>query len=274
MMRPSRKGEEMHILKPGSVLMLAALVTACGEKQNPAGPNSNLAGAPAVTGLTISGDDYILAGSTSIFTATATLSDGSTRTVVPVWSSSATDVAAIDNAGTLSGRTHGSTTLTAAHDGRNASKSIQVVNNYSGSWSGRYVVKVCADSGIFKDGIYGGDYVDVPWCQALDGVGSMHAFAFTLSQTGRNYSEIRASFGADGGLITGQVTADGRLNLNGTVMLPDWYGDQWGNLQFSGWDTSLDGSGSMIGHWTQNLTMVGQQGNAYEEVELVTMSRR
>lgn len=267
----------MHTLKLAQVLMIAALVTACGDKPNPVGPNSPAA--PTVASLVISGADYVLTGSTTAYTATATLSDGSTRTVTPSWSSSAANVATVDNAGRLDGRAHGSTTLTAAHDGRSASKTVEVVNNYGGSWSGRYIIRACKDSGIFRDGIYGGSYVDVPWCQALNGIGSEHSFAFTLFQTGRNYSEIRATFGPDGGTISGSgpisgiVTADGRLKLEGTLKVLDWYGEHWGDSQLSGWDTNLDGSSGMTGRWAQNLTVVGQQGSAYEEVELVTMSR-
>jgi hypothetical protein len=126
--------EEMHTRKLGRVLMMAALVTACGDKPNPVGPHS--APASAVASLVISGADYVLTGSTTAYTATATLSDGSMRTVTPSWSSSAVNVATVDNAGRLDGRAHGSTTLTAAHDGRSASKTVQVVNNYGGSWSG------------------------------------------------------------------------------------------------------------------------------------------
>jgi hypothetical protein len=265
------EGEKMHILKLAPVLMIATLVIACGDKPSPVGPTPPAA--PTVASLVVSGTDYVLTGSTTAYTATATLSDGSTRTVTPSWSSSAVDVATVDNAGHLDGRAHGSTTLTAVHDGRSASKTVQVVNNYGGSWSGRYIIRACRDSGIFRDGIYGGSYVDVPWCQALNGIGSEHSFAFTLFQTGRNYSEIRATFGPDGGTISGVVTADGRVNLEGTLKVLDWYGEHWGDLQLSGWDTNRDGAGSMTGRWAQNLTIVGQQGSAYEEVELVTMSR-
>jgi hypothetical protein len=266
----------MHILKLAPVLMIATLVTACGDKPNPVGPNSPTAS--TVASLVISGADYVLTGSTTAYTATATLTDGSTRTVTPSWSSSAVNVATVDNAGRLDGRAHGSTTLTAAHAGRSASKTVQVVNNYGGSWSGRYVIRACKDSGIFTDGIFGGSYADVPWCQALNAISLERLFAFTLSQTGANYSEIRATFGPEcdsgngSGTISGIVTADGRLNLEGTLKMLDWYCDPWADLQLSGWDTNLDAAGSMTGRWAQNLT-IGQRGSAYEEVELVTMSR-
>jgi Bacterial Ig-like domain (group 2) len=263
----------MHTLKLGRVLMIAALVTACGDKPNPVGPNPPPAS--PVASLVISGADYVLTGSTTAYTATATLSGGSMRTVTPSWSSSAVNVATVDNAGRLDGRAHGSTTLTAAHDGRSASKTVQVVNNYGGSWSGRYIIRACKDSGIFTDGITGDD---VPWCQVLNRIGSQR-FAFTLVQTGRNYSEIRAMFGpecdsfAGSGTISGVVTADGRLNLEGTLKALDWFCHPDMDLQLSGWDTNLDGAGNMTGRWAQNRTIFGHQGSAHEEVELVTMSR-
>ncbi len=258
----------MHILKLASVLPIAAFVTACGDKPNLVGPDSPAA--PTVASLVIGGADYVLTGSTTAYTATTTLSDGSTRTVTPSWSSSAVNVATVDNAGRLDGRAHGSTTLTAAHDGRSASKTIQVVNNYGGRWSGRYIYRACRDTGI------------VPWCpdllNLLNRTGSM-PFAFTLVQTGGNYSEIRATFGPEcdslngSGTISGAVTADGRLNLEGTLKALNWFCEPDNNLQLSGWDTNLDGAGNMTGGWAQNRTLYGGQSSAYEEVELVTMAR-
>ena len=268
----------MHILKLAPVLMIATLVTACGDQPNPVAPNSPAA--PAVASLVISGAHYILTGSTAAYTATATLSDGSTRTVTPSWSSSAVNVATVDNAGGLDGRAHGSTTLTAAHDGRTASKTGQVVNNYGGSWSVRYVIRACRDSGVFTDGFIVGSLSDVPWCQVLKSNGAERSFAFTLSQTGANYSEIRATFSPDHdwatGTVSGIVTADGRLHLDGTLKVLDWYGNPSWDVQLSAWDTNLDRVSGMTGRWAQNYTIVGRQdrGSAYEEVELVTLSRR
>jgi hypothetical protein len=266
--------DEMPILKLASVLMIAALATGCGDEPNPVGPNSPAA--PTVASLVISGPDYVLTGSTTAYTATATLSDGSTRTVTPTWTSSAVNVGIIDNAGRLDGRAHGATMLTVAHDGGSASKTVQVVNNYGGSWSGRYIIRACNDSGIFTDGIG----TDVPWCQGRTGIGKQTLLTpFTVVQTGTNYSEIRATFDQacdaffGSGTISGGVTADGRLHLEGTLKLLDWYCDPDMDLQISGWDTNLEGAGSMTGRWTQDLTIIGREGSAHEEVELVTMSR-
>ena len=118
----------------------------------------------------------------------------------------------------------------------------------------------------------------MPWCQGFNRIPSQR-LAFTLVQTGRTYSEIRATFGPEcdslngSGTISGVVTADGRLNVEGSLKALDWFCESWSNLQLSGWDTNLDGTGNMTGRWAQNRTIWGRQGNAYEEVELVGMSR-
>jgi hypothetical protein len=69
------------------------------------------------------------------------------------------------------------------------------------------------------------------------------------------------------------VTADGRLNLEGTLKALDWLCDPDLDLHLSGWETNLNGAGSMIGRWAQNLTINRREGSAHEEVDLVTMSR-
>jgi hypothetical protein len=147
-------------------------------------------------------------------------------------------------------------------------------------WSGRYIIRACKDSGVFTDGIFvGGGFDDVPWCQGHTGIGSERSFALTLFQTGSNYNVIRATFGPEcdsfvgSGTISGVVTADGRLNLEGTLKVLDWFCHPDADLQLSGWDTSLNGVGSMTGRWAQNFTINGREGSAHEEVELVTMSR-
>ena len=94
------------------------------------------------------------------------------RTVTPAWTSSNPAVASVDGAGRLDGQAHGSTTLTATFEGRSVSKTVQVVNNYEGTWKGRYVIRACDDSGIFEDGIYGGAYSDVPYSRGWCNVGS------------------------------------------------------------------------------------------------------
>ena len=195
----------MVILKLALVIVITVFATACNGKSNPAAPT-----APTATNLSISGVDAVLTGRYTNYTVTATLSDGTTRAVTPTWTSSNTGVASVDSAGRLVGLAHGSTNLTASHEGRSTSKTVQVVNNYEGTWDGRYVIRACDDSGSFKDGVFAPPYSDVPYCQMLQLVAE-YPIKLALSQTGSNQSEIRATLN-EGNPIPGVVTADGRLN--------------------------------------------------------------
>jgi hypothetical protein len=254
----------MAVLKL-ALVVITVFATACNGKNNPAAPT-----APAATSLSISGVDAIRTGLFADFTATATLSDGTMRAVTPTWTSSNTGVASVDSAGRLVGVAHGSTNLTASYEGRSVSKIVQVVNNYEGTWAGTYVVTACNDSGIYRDGVYGPPYTDVAWCQAFNRVGSVHAISLTLSQSGSNESVIRGN----DGVLTGVVTADGRLNLSGTSNLLDDEGEiVLATLHIGAWDTTLTPPGVMAGSWAEDLVSVGPVGNVYSENQLVTMTR-
>ena len=113
-------------------------------------------------------------------------------------------------------------------------------------------------------------YTDVAWCQAFNRVGSVHSISLTLSQSGSNQSVIRAT----DGVLTGVVTADGRLNLSGTSNLLDDEGEiVLATLHIGAWDTTLIAPGVMAGRWAEDLVSVGPVGNVYSENQLVTMTR-
>jgi hypothetical protein len=252
-----------------ALVVISVFATACTKNRSPAAPT-----AATATSLSISGVDAVRTDLFTNYTATATLSDGTTQGVTPTWTSSNTGVASVDSAGRLVGVAHGSTTLTASHEGLSASKTVHVVNNYEGNWAGTYVVRVCNDSGVYKDGVFGGIYADVPWCQANERVGSVQSIALVLSQMGSNQSEIRGGLGEGAADLTGVVTADGRLNLSGTLSLLDFEREfVTDTLHIGPWDTTLSAPGVMTGRWSQDLVSVGRVGNVYSENELVTMTR-
>jgi len=249
-----------------AVLGIVAVANACGGK-TPAAPSQP---GTTVSGLVITGADAILTGLSTGYTVKAAFADGSTRTIAPVWTSSNPAAASVDSMGGLTGRTHGETTLTATYEGRSVSKTVRLVNNYAGTWEGRYVVKGCADTGDLTDH-------DGGWCLAGPGrVGTVYAITMTLVQGGSDLNEITRTFGHSRDTITGEVTADGRLVLAGTLPERDFdYAEVViGTVQFSAWDTRLDTSGGMVGGWSQDSTSyTGRRGTAHTVNELVTMTR-
>jgi hypothetical protein len=242
-------------------------VFAIGCDKSPFGPSLRVAH------LTISGVGALRTSLSTDYTVTATLRDGTSRPVTPTWTSTNPDVASVDSDGRLHGRAHGSTSLTAFYEGRIASKTVHVVNNYEGSWTGVYVIRACDQTGYF-----------VAWepCERSGRVGQVLPIELVLSQIGNTQSEIRGTLVLDpfphlpdlvrriSQSITGVVTADGRLSVSGSSNINGW--DEFFTLQVTGWDTNLSSPGVMTGRWTQNLTVSYFGGHSYQENELVTMT--
>jgi hypothetical protein len=244
-------------------LSLLAFALGCDAKtpMQPSQPGT------VVTGLAITGADAVVTGSSASYSVTATFGDGSTRTIVPAWTIGNPAVASVDSMGRVEGRTHGSTTLTAAYNGQSASKIVQVFNNYGGTWEGRYIVRVCSDTGDFTDH-------DGGWCKAGPGrVGSVLGIALSLVQSG---SEVTGTLPCCRGTITGVVRPDGRLNLRGLVTDPDFDYPEiaLGTLQVGPWESNLAPTGGMTGQWTWVYTsLAGRKGTLQTENEFVTMTR-
>lgn len=223
-----------------------------------------------MTGLAINGPEAVLTGVSASYTAMATFPDGTSRAVTPAWISSNPAVGNVDGDGHVDGRSHGATTLTATYQSRSVSKTVQVVNNYSGTWMGSYVVRACRDSGDLTNH-------DGGWCLAGPGrVGTVVAgITIRLVQSGTNLNEITGTLGSFEEAITGVVTADGRLTLGGTFREWDWDHEiVVAMLQIHAWDSNLAGTDLMTGRWSEHLSSLYLRvGAADIDNEVVTIAR-
>lgn len=251
------------------MIPLAALVvTACGGDSSPTAPTSVGAPAPAtptVSSLRIDGADAVRTGVSADYTATATLSNGTTQTVTPAWSSSSTSIASVDANGRVTGQSHGAVTLTATHQGASATKAVSVVANFAGQWSGRYVMRACDQSGVFEL---------IRYCQGLGPIGSTGPITLSITQAGNTQDQLTGTISFGGtlsGNVTGNVTADGRMVIGGNFSVVA-SGIPF-TFRVGGWESRLSGPSSMTGRWADDLAAVGVPGNAYTENELVTMTR-
>ena len=251
------------------VIALAALVvTACGGESSPSAPTpigSSAPATPTVSALRIDGPDTVRTGSTADYTATATLSNGTTQTVTPTWSSNSASTASVDNNGRVTGQSHGVVTLTATHQGASTTKTVSVMANFAGQWSGRYVMRACDQSGAFAA---------IAYCQGLGGIGSMGPIGLSITQGGSDQSQLTGTISFGGtltGNVTGNVTPDGRMVIGGNFNVVA-SGVAF-TFRVGGWESRLSGASSMTGRWADNLAAVGVPGNAYTENELVTMTR-
>ena len=248
--------------------LVTFVVTACGGDPSPTAPTPSTPAAPAATtvsSLRIDGPGALRTGVSSDYTATATLSNGTTQTVTPTWSSGNSGIATVDGNGRVTGQSHGQVTLTATHQGASTTKAVSVVANFGGQWSGRYVMKACDQSGIF---------IAVGYCQGLGPAGSVGPITLSLTQGGNDQSQLSGTIGFGSlltGNVAGNVAADGRMVIGGT------FNFSASGVTFSftvgGWESRLSGPSSMTGRWADNLTAIGVPGNAYTENELQTMTR-
>jgi hypothetical protein len=247
----------MRPFRLATALGLLTVATGCGGA-NPAAPTK-----PAVMGLAIIGAEAVLTGVPSSYTVTATLRDGTSRTVIATWSSSDPQVAAVDSAGQLEGRAHGVITLSASAEGQTVSKTVRVVNNYAGTWAGRFVVKRCDPPSA---------------CAAMEVDFFSFDIGLEISQTGTDQSDIKARLILPDWFdihasISGRVSDDGRLDLAGSSEQRDSDGTTWATVTVGAWDTTLS-NGAMTGHWAQRLNVLQPRPSTeYMENELETMNR-
>jgi len=249
------------------ILAIVLSVGACGGS-SPSAPTAVTPAPPAtptVTALRIDGLDALRTGFFSDYTATVTLSNGTTQTVTPTWTSSNSSLASVDSAGRLSGHNHGGITLTATHQGAAASKNVAIVANFGGQWSGRFVMRACDQSGVFAT---------IRYCQSLGPVGSTGTMTLSLTQGGNDRTQITGNISFGGilsGAVTGNVTADARLVI-GSNFTVTTQGVTF-SFRVGGWESRLSGTSGMTGRWADSLAAIGVPGNAYTENELQSLTR-
>jgi hypothetical protein len=219
--------------------------------------------------MVITGADALFTGAAADYGLTVTYSDGLARTVIASWTSSNAAVASVDASGRLAGLTHGSSTLTADYFGSRASRTVQVINDYGGTWEGKYAITACTVTGDLATS-YGG------WCLAGPGrVGTVYSVRMTLVQNDQNPTEVTRTFNRSRDSLKGTVRADGRLSLEGTLPERDYYEDNIiGKVEFGQWLTSLTAGDRMEGGWSEHYTsFAGRGGTAHTVNELLTMTR-
>ncbi len=247
-------------------LAAASLACACGggssSSSTPTTPTAVTPPAPTVTGLSISSTtDAIRTGFFTNLTAQSSLSNGTSQTVTPTWSSSSAAIATVAANGDVMGIANGIVSITATYQGVSSSKSLRVTSNFGGAWSGSYRISKCDQSQAFAG-----------WCAGLGGVGTVLPLSLNLTQGGAQRDVVTGtlSLGTIIGNTAGNVTGDGRLILGGTFT-----NNQSGTvfaITIGGWDTRLSDATGMTGGWSQSITANGFSGNAYQENTLISIT--
>jgi len=247
-------------------IVLAVTVTSCGGgSSSPTAPTAPVApAAPTVTGVTVNGLDALRQNFFTNYTATQTLSNGATQTPTAVtWTSDNPGVASVEANGDVNGNANGTATITATVNGVRGSKTIRVVANFGGTWSGTYRLNKCDESGQFRG----------QWCQQFT-VGASYPMSMNLTQGGATRDQVLGTLalGSIGGPLSGNVTGDGRLILGGSFLTTG--GTATFRFVIGGWETRLVGQGGsgMSGGWAHTMELAGLTGNAYQENVITSLT--
>lgn len=117
-------------MRIGALISSALLAVSCGG--SPTGPNRT-----ASIAVTLPSVPRV--AETAQATAVATLNTGDARPLSTGWRSDAPAVAAVTNAGLVTGVANGVATISITSDAVQGTKSLRVVPSYHGQWTGSYM---------------------------------------------------------------------------------------------------------------------------------------
>jgi len=241
----------------GNVVVLVLLlgIVSCGGGGG--GPVTPTPSPPTVTGLAISSStDLLKINQSETFTVTATMSNGSTGTVTATWRSENPAVANVDANGRVTGIGSGETAISAESNGvRAVPRTIRVMPDYQGRWSGDWRVAGCTADG---------DWARTNICRDVP-VGSLSPFALALTQD-RDRAAGNVTLDDVSGPVEGSIRPGGQLSLAGAftlteagIVLDTTVGD---------WETTTTDNQRMTGHFTLAFRAAGLQGSARFNGEL------
>ena len=234
-----------------TVLCLLIALWSCKSSETPTVPK------PTTSSITVNASsDMFFIGTVEVFTAVATMSDGSTKAVVGgVWGVDWPNVATVESStGKVTIVGSGTCTVYVDYEGKRGTKLIRGLPNYQGTWSGTYTPTSCSYSGSAFKAI----------CSEFT-TGSVWPTKLTLTQekdrvTGRFYLGL---MGAD---ASGPVATDGTLSLSGAIK-------EGSNTIDVSWKLQSTTPGKCTGSLTQLWYNVYYPGSARVEANIRDLNR-
>jgi hypothetical protein len=239
-------------------VLLTVGLAACGGGGGGTGTPSSPS-TPTLTTVSVAispSTDLLKIQGTESFTVTATMSDGTTRVVTGTWSSAATGVATVDSSGKVTAVASGQVTLTVTSSGASATRTIRVVPDYQGNWTGEYNVLSCTDSGDFRK---------EDWCKAAM-ADPVVRVALTLTQT-RDTVAGTWTHRLMTGSVQGTIDADGALTLAGTGI------NEGTPITIAGWKSRSTDNRTQTGAYALTFTSSVWSGSSQASVEIRTCTK-
>lgn len=236
------------------VLGLPFGAVSCGGDGGPTAPTPPPA---TVTGLAItSSTDLLKINQSGTFTATATMSNGSTAIVTATWRTDNPAVATVDSSGRVTGMASGEASISAEANGVRATpRTLRVLPDYHGRWSGDWRVAGCTTDG---------DWARTDICRDVP-VDSLLSFALALSQD-RDNTSGNVTLDDVTGPVQGPIRLDGQLNVAGAFTSTD--GGLVIDTTVADWETATTDNQRMTGRFTLNFRAAGMKGSVRFNGEL------
>jgi hypothetical protein len=239
------------------LLVLSAI--SCGHS-TPTAPSSSAA---AVSSLAITPETGLMVlQQATVFVATATFSNSTQKAVAATWSSDAPAILRLDQNGTGTAGSAGQAIVAADYQGIRATRPVQVVPEYAGSWDGTILTYTCTDTGDWAGG-----------CRPVPLPSSSMQIVFERNGTSvaggaTPYSDIPTV------PLTGTIAVDGHLTAAGEVSytipdctdcrfaITDWHVQAASNQQFQGEFTIQVSKSTLAGSRTWVSTLVATKYSA------------
>jgi hypothetical protein len=229
------------------VLAIASVFAAACGNSSPAEPTK------AVSSLSMSpGTDWLKVKGTEKFSVTAQYSTGAAEPVTPTWASDNAGVATVDASGTVTGIGSGQATITATYQGKSVTRTLRIIPDYAGRWTGNWVVNSCTVQGL-----------PASWCDPIRN----GAFPATLDiRQSKDVVSADWTFQETSGTHPGTIAPNGTLTLTGSTL------QNGVTIEITSWQTITTDNRTMTGAFS--LTWRPPSGSAQTGITLQSFTKQ
>ena len=235
-------------------IVLSFGIVACGGGDG--GPSLTTHSAVPTALVITSSTDLLKINQSATFTLMATMSDGSSGTVAGTWRSDSPAVATVDSNGRVMGAGSGETAISAESNGlRAAPRTIRVLPDYQGRWSGDWRVGGCTTDG---------DWARTDICREVP-VGMVLPFALALTQD-RDTAAGNVTLDDVVGPVLGSIRTGGQLGVTGAFNVTDE--GITIDVTVTDWETTTTDNQRMTGRFALAFRAASLQGSVRFDGEL------
>jgi hypothetical protein len=226
-----------------AIFLCAISLAGCSSKETPTSPtppvvSSPLPPADKIVSIFVSGGQWVVVGgaplqlSARIFTKTEAPAEFVDDTSHVTWSADPAGVVAVDSKGSVTGIGSGSVRVTATVGDKSGSLVMRAVPDYTGTWSGNYIVTACSGAadprtcGRLMLG-QGTAFTPVPYPFSLTVSQLQDQVTGTLHEQGDPFKQDTP--------VRGFVRVSGELVLEGFVPLPEHL-----NFTITNWSSTFN----------------------------------